>query len=196
MQVKYDDSDAPYPDIKKLGRENRKAVRILLFITIVLSISSLVINMLVTPKMYWSITSIFGMWLIWITAGMPIIRGRITPLMILMDDIVISVFLYVIDITYGNTGWAMSYAVPLVLSGSALIITIIVVAARINWREFYLFELAIVIICITPIILRQFMDFVLWPSIASAAYGVFTFIGIIVLGHKKLTHETKKRLHI
>jgi hypothetical protein len=186
-----------YPDVEKMDKgKGKQYIKLLLFLSIVLSISSFTVNMLTPHINLWSVTAIFGMWLAWLVVGIPIVKGRLTPMMIIIDDITISIFLYVVDRTFGNLGWAMDYAVPFVLCGSALVITVIVIAVKINWREFYLFQLAIVVICAIPLILREFMDFVLWPSIVSAIYGILTFIGIIILGNRKIKYETKKRLHL
>jgi hypothetical protein len=101
-----------------------------------------------------------------------------------------------LDRTFSKRGWALAYVIPFVLCGSALAMTIVITAARISWRHFYLFEGSMVIICCIPLILSRFMYFILWPSIVSAAYGLTTLIGMIVLGNRKLKHETKKRFHI
>lgn len=186
-----------YPEIgKDKIRTYNNTVRLLLFLTISLSISCYAVNMLTPYISLWSAIAIYGMWLAWLVVGIPVIRKRISPFVIILDDIAISIFLYVIDINTGNLGWSLDYAIPFVLCGSALTITIIVISARINWREFYLFEFAIVIICFIPFILRRFMEFVFWPSIVSAIYGGLTFLGIIVMCSRKLKQETRKRLHI
>jgi hypothetical protein len=162
-------------------------------LTIVFSISAFIINMLTSTKLLWSLTPISGMWLTWLVLGIPIIKKKVTPLMIVLDDIVVSVFLNIIDATLNHQGWAMGYAVPFILCGSAMVITVIVLLTRVNWGEFYLFQVFIVAICFMPIIVRLFISFTSWPSIMSAAYGLFTVIGMLVLADKKFKHETKKR---
>lgn len=188
--------DAVYPDIKQLaaGKYSRN-IKILLFFTIVLTISAFIVNMLTPYNNLWSFIAISAMWLLWLVFGVPIIKRKITPLMIVLDNIALGVFLNIIDMTLNQQGWAMSYVVPFILCGSALIITIIVKFTKLTWREFYLFQIAIVSICFIPIIIRIFFNFVLWPSLISAVYGLVTILGMLLFAYRKFKHETKKRFH-
>jgi hypothetical protein len=98
-------------------------------------------------------------------------------------------------VAIGYRGWAMGRVVPFVLSGSSMVVTIVVMFTKMTWRRLYLFEMAIAIICFIPLIMSGFFDFVFWPSIVSAAYGLITIIGMIIFGDRRLKYEAKKRFH-
>lgn len=191
-----DEKDTFYPYVDELttGVYNRN-IKALVFLTIFFSLSLFAVNMLTSYEYLWSMIPISAMWLLWMVIGIPIIKRKVTPLMIALDNVVVSIFLNIIDVTLDQQGWAMSYAVPFVLCGSALIITIIIMVTRINWKEFYLFQMVIVAICFVPIIFRIFFSFIFWPSVVSAGYGLVTILGMLILGNKRFKHEMKKRFH-
>lgn len=187
----------PYPKIKSPGRERYpKSLRIILFSAITASIALLAVNLLTYENSLWSIIPISSVWLAFLILGLPITLRRITPFMIIMDNVILSFYLVIVDVATGYTGWAMGYAVPLMLFGSSLTVTIIVMCTRMTLRKFFLFQLAIAVICFIPLIMREFFDFVFWPSIVSAAYGFLTILGMLIFGDKKLRFEAKKRYHI
>jgi hypothetical protein len=186
-----------YPRIGEMASSvYNKNIKALLFLTIVFSISAFLINMLIPYECLWSMIPISAMWLLWLVLGIPIIKRKITPLMIVLDNIVISIFLNIIDVTLDQQGWAMSYVVPFILVGSALAITIIFLLTKIDWKDYYPSQMAIVALCFIPLIIRLFISFIFWPSVVSAAYGFATILGMIILGNKKFKHETKKRFHM
>ncbi len=191
-----DEKDTVYPNIEGVKhRIKNKRLKIFLFITIISTITISIVNMFTPHRYLWGIIPIAGVWLALLVFGVPITKKRITSSMIILDNIAISIFLIIVDVTLGQNGWAMSYVVPFVLSGSALVVTIIVMFTKMTWKEFYLFQMAIVVICFIPIIARSFFNFVLWPSIISAAYGLITILAMIIFGDKKLKYEIKKRFH-
>lgn len=188
--------DAPYPyNENTINRIKNKKLKLLLFISIVITIIIFTVNLLTPHRFIWGFIPVSAVWLAVLVIGIPITRRRITPSMIIQDNIAISIFLIIVDATLGQNGWAMSYVVPFVLSGSALTVTIIVMGTKMTWKEFYLFQMAIVIICFIPIVARAFLKFTFWPSIISAIYAVITLLAMIIFGDKKLKYEIKKRFH-
>lgn len=187
---------SPYPSMDNLpGRHYSKLFRLFLFLTISSSIIIFTVNILTLDNYLWSIIPICALWLLLPIIGVPINKGRITPLMIVMDNVLICIFLVILDITVGSGDWAMSYVVPFVLSGSALIVTIIVLLRKMTWKELYLFQLSIVFVCFIPIIARIFFTFMFWPSIVSAVYGILTIFAMFIFSDKDMKFESKKRFH-
>jgi hypothetical protein len=186
-----------YPHLNRSAEEvkHSEKVKIILFLTIVFTIFMFTINLLTPHRFIWSMIPISAVWLIWLVFGIPIIKKKITPLMIFQDNIIISIFLIIIDVTLKQNGWAMSYVVPFILSGSAFVITLMVMYIKMTWKEFYLFQMTIVAICFIPIVTRLFFRYEFGPSIVSAIYGLVTILAMAMFGDKKFKYETKKRLH-
>ncbi|MDP4091619.1 MAG: DUF6320 domain-containing protein, partial [Bacillota bacterium] len=156
---------------------------------------TLTVNLLTSPQYLWSIIPVSAMWLVLPVLGVPFAKKKLTPLMLVLDNVTVSIFLVIIDYVVDGQEWAMSYVVPFVLFGSALIVTIIVLCRKMTWRELFLFQLSIAAICFIPVIASRFFDFVFWPSAASAVYGIITIVGMLIFGDKSLKYETKKRFH-
>jgi hypothetical protein len=185
-----------YPKIEnKPLKEPSKLFKWLLFSTIIYTLFMFGINLITPHAYYWSNVPIIAVWMLWILLGVPIIKEKLTPLMMILDNIIISILLIVIDITFSLQGWTMSYIGPFVPSGTALIITVIVVCLKTTWKEFYFFQITIAAVCCIPIIAKLFYSFELWPSVVSALYGIVTIFAMIIFGDKRLKFEAKKRLH-
>ncbi|MDT8718177.1 hypothetical protein IAI10_16035 [Clostridium sp. 19966] len=210
VEIKYNANNCPlcgkhliekeeykvYPGVGKgVVKTTGKQMKISIFILVSASIILFIINLLTPHYYFWCTVAIFGIWLTFFIIVKPLIKKKITAMMVVEDNILVSVFLVVVDSTFNQNGWAMSYVVPFVLWGSSLIVTVIVICIKMTWKEFYLFQTSIVIICFIPIVARLIFKFVLWPSIISAVYGVITIIAMIIFGDKKFKYETKKRMH-
>jgi hypothetical protein len=185
-----------YPKLERPSiKERSKLFKWLLFSTIIYTLMMFGINYVTPHKYYWSNVPIIAVWMLWILVGVPIRKGKLTPQMMIWDNVMLYLLLIVIDITFSLKGWTMSYIGPFVPLGTALIITIIVVCLKTTWKEFYLFQITIGAVCCIPIIAKLFYNFELWPSIVSMIYGMVTILAMIIFGDKKLKFEAKKRLH-
>lgn len=185
-----------YPKLaEKPLNKSGKLFRWLLFSTIIYTLLMFGINLITPHKYYWSIIPVFATWMLWILFGIPFMKGKLTPLMMIFDNVIISILLIAIDITFSLKGWTMSYIGPFVPSATALIITIIAACLKTTWKEFYSFQMTIAAVCCIPIIAKLFYSFKLWPSIVSALYGIVTILAMIIFGDKKFKYEAKKRLH-
>lgn len=192
-----EERETVYPSLEELAAKKtyNKWVKIVLFFIISISIITLVVNLLTPGHYLWSVVPIAAIWLLFPVIVLPLAKRKLTPMMIVLDNITISIFLIIVDSMVDAREWAMSYVVPFILFGSALIVTIIVVSKKMTWRELYLFQMSIAAICFIPIIASCFFNFVFWPSVASAVYGIITIIGMLIFGDKSLQFETKKRFH-
>ncbi|MBL4934514.1 hypothetical protein JK636_01935 [Clostridium sp. YIM B02515] len=194
------ENDSEYKDVyPRLGekplKERGKLFKWLLFSTFIYTIFIFGLNLITPHKYYWSIIPIFAVWMLWILFGVPIIKGKLAPLMMIFDNVIISILLIAIDTTFSLKGWTLSYIGPFVPLATAFIITIIVVCLKTTWKEFYSFQMTIAAVCCLPIVIKLLYSFKLWPSIVSALYGIVTILAMIIFGDKKFKYEAKKRLH-
>lgn len=191
-----EESEYVYPKIKERSlKERGKLYKWLLFSTIIYTLFIFGINLITPHKFYWSIITIASVWMLWVLFGIPFMNHKLTPLMMVIDNVIISVLLIIIDNTFHLKGWTMSCIGPFVPSATAFIITIIVVCLKTTWKEFYFFQITIAAVCCIPIISKLFYNFKLWPSIVSALYGIITILAMIIFGDKGFKYEAKKRLH-
>lgn len=188
---------AAYPDI--MDKDRRAAIlvkKIILFIAIVFTLLILVINLLTGPSFLWSLIPISGVWLLWLLIAVPVIKKKITPLMLIMDSLIISGVLIALDFFTGGEGWSINYVVPGILFCFSFTVTVIIMVNRMTRKKFWLFQFSIAFICILPVLVRFFIEFVLWPSLVAAAYGFVTIAGMFIFGDQTLKNEARKRLHL
>jgi hypothetical protein len=184
----------PKLDDKPLKETNMR-FKWLLFSTIICTMFIFGINLFTHNKYKWNTVAILGVWMLWILFGAPIIKGRLTSLMLIIDNVIIWTLLIVIDSTVSLRIRTLGHVGPFIPSATGVIITLIAVYLKINWKEVYLYQMTIAALCSIPIIVELSYDFTFWPSIVSALYGVATILAMMIFGGKRFKYEAKKRLH-
>ncbi|MFO7636311.1 MAG: DUF6320 domain-containing protein [Clostridia bacterium] len=186
-----------YMDVGERERRSVKMVKkAILFIAWVFSLVLLLINLLTYPVFLWSLIPISLVWLVWILVAQPIIKKRITPLMLVLDSLLISGLLLAADYFFTGTGWSITYAVPFILFSACVAASVIIMVNKMTRKKYYLFQMSIALLCMLPILARIFFEFILWPSLVAGMYGLVTIIALLVFGDKNLKNEARKRLHI
>ena len=89
--------------------------RLLIVITVLISIILIIINKLTTPKIPWAALSIAGMIYIWVTAIYSINRNTNIASHVLVQIIIISILVVYIDYTLGFKRWSINIAIPILI---------------------------------------------------------------------------------
>ena len=103
-----------YP--KKLNSRNGElAIKIVEISVIVTSIILVIINRIVTPKLYWSNLAIAGMIYALIAVSYSIRNGRSVSGHVVVHSILASIITVYIDYRIGFIGWSLTIAVPIII---------------------------------------------------------------------------------
>jgi hypothetical protein len=175
---------------------SRLFIRIFYFLNIVSVIVSLYLDFADGLPLEWSlIVSITNLYAIamFITLTVPTIwTSKLTKSIILT---VLSAIL--IGLSIRDYAWAIDIVFPFAVLSNILIITILILANKKKWFDYFSSLLVITIIGLVPGLLNLFRVTTLqWPSLICFAYSAFTLFGIFILPSKSSREEFKRRFHI
>lgn len=188
------ESEREYP-VVRYSNKLRYAVRLIALISVVAVAVSLYIDYHFQSDTFWSLivlaTAIYG----W-TAFLSRKTYKNIGLMILIQLIAVSVVGYVIDFSTGNHGWMINYVIPFMLIAAQGIITAILIARPLLFRDVILYQLQIAVVGILSVLFLLFgVATVLWPYIAACVYSAVIFLGMFLFADRKTKQELRKRFH-
>jgi hypothetical protein len=190
---------------------NRKILpitkKIIMFITAVSIIILLVINLATylgeEASGFWSIIPIGSIIYFWMIISFGVFSRQNIALRLVIQTAFLIGLLILIDemtydpLTYPYPGrWSYDFVMPFLLGSCNLAISIIILIKRIDYRDYIIYLLTIVILSLTPIIL-VFLDIItiLWPALMAFGLAIFILLFIIFFFPKSIKDEIKKRFH-
>lgn len=189
-------SNYPKSEIDVRDRYNL-VFRLYLFISIVISSTSLLVNLLTYKGVLWSLYIIGTILYLWITVAYPVFVKRKIGQIIVINAISTSIYLYLLELGTISKGWGLSYAIPFLFIAATLMITFIILLRRLKWKEYSTYQTIMVILgflpvffCITGLVTP------IWPSVLSAFYSLLTLTGMFIFADKKYKDELIKRFHL
>lgn len=186
-----------YPDISHKNKKIHFILRLFLFLAIVATGASVVINYSQKTDIWWCVivgaASFYGWWMLYIIskddAGY---RARI------FTGIIGAVILIVlIDAVLGFHGWSVDYVFPgaIILVDLGLILLMLI--NRRNWQSYMILQIAMILMGIVPLIL-MYTGIVTRLLVSEISFGVsiVLFLGSVILGGRTARNEMKRRFHI
>ena len=188
---------APYPNVQRRHKWVRFALRLVLFVFVIVEALLLLINYLTTPHFWWAaITGValaygYLFLVVWIRndSGFALKVG----LQIMFTMVV----LFEIDKFTGNYGWALQWAIPGVILLGDGIVFILMMLNRSRWVSYSLL-LILMGVCSIAIICLYFTGVIgnlVLPVICVAVTGIY-LLGTITFGEHDVKRELGRRFHI
>lgn len=172
--------------------------RLLLFLTIIAIVLSITINLLtldINPHL-WSFILTVGLLYAWVSIKDTLLSAAHVGKKILVNYSALSIFLFVIDVFVGFTGWSTNYAIPLFGIAATFLMTAIAIRQKTLWRDDMGYLLAMFFVNLSPMLLFVFkLSTVIWTSIAAIVYSLLTIIGMMIFTQRKFRNELEKRFH-
>jgi len=187
-----------YPDIRFRVKKLHLAVRIYLFVAILLEVLLVYLNYKYFNGIWWSIISGVGLAYVYYIAEFAVLKesmGYRSKLFSLTFFGILYVIL--IDYVIGYHGWSVNFVLPgALLFVDAAIIFLMIVNRR-NWQSYIILEIAMIFISAIPLILI-WLDIVTSTFISGFAFAVsvFLFLGTMIIGDRRARSELKRRFHI
>jgi len=186
----------PEPEEGNAGRYNF-VFRLVLFISVVIGSSCLLINFLTYSGSLWSLYVVGTLLYIWIAIVYPLFSKKKIGRIIVLDAIVTSIYVFALELATQTRGWGLTYVTPFIFITATLMITFIIVLKRLKWREYTIYQTIMVIIGFLPIVFCVAgLVTSVWPSILSAFYSFLTLAGMFIFADKKYKDELIKRFHL
>jgi hypothetical protein len=186
-----------YPEYISVNRKIYPITkRIVMFLTIVSIIIILVINLATYDGKMWSLIPIGSIFYFWILISVGAFsRHNIAFRLAFLTSLLIGL-LILIDEASLQAGWSYNYLMPFLLATCNLAISTIILIKRIDYRDYILYLLTILILSLVPVILLFFKIITIaWPAITAFALAISILFFIIFFFPKSIKDEIKKRFH-
>lgn len=187
-----------YPDIRFRSRNLHLAVRIFLFIAIIVEVLLVYLNQKFFHGVWWSFITGAGFAYIYFVARFVILNdnaGYRSKLLTLTFFGVAYVIL--IDYVIGYHGWSVNFVLPGGLLFVDTAIVLLMFINRRNWQSYIMLEIFMIILSAIPLLLMKF-DIVTETLISGIAFSVsiFVFLGTLIIGDRRARVELKRRFHV
>ncbi|MFA5542416.1 MAG: DUF6320 domain-containing protein [Bacilli bacterium] len=186
-----------YPTYVNEAKKIDLFLRILLFISVTVMATVLLINFLTYDGVSWSLYVVIGVVYAWILWRSTIKSKRNVASRLLVQMIALSLTVYGIE-EISNTGnWALDYIIPFICVATTLSIVILIFSKKMLYSDYLFYLLLSIIIGFVPLILylTQIIN-VLWPSITAAGVSSITTLGMIIFADRATKDELKRRFHL
>lgn len=187
-----------YPDIRFRTRKFNVAVRIFLFLAIIIELLLVYLNWKYYNGMCWSAITGAGFAYVYYVARFAILNdsaGYRTKFLTLTFFAILYVIL--IDYVIGYHGWSVNFVLPGGFLFIDAFIIILMIINRRNWQSYIMLELAMIFLSGLPLILNIFgiVTEILLCAIAFLV-SIFLFLGTLIIGDKRARSELKRRFHV
>lgn len=197
-QCKGKQIQARYPDIRLKERKLDLILRILLFLSIAISVLCIVINVTHHTDIWWSAIVVGGLayaqlMLFFVVenehAGY---RSKVV-----LGTACGMAYVVLIDCVFGFTRWSINYAIPAaLLAVDGMIIAAMFVNMR-NWQSYLMFQI-LMILCSGVCILLSLIEVITKPEVSYTAFGFscMMFLATFIIGGRRAINELKRRFHV
>lgn len=185
-----------YPRIIKIEKSNI-IIGILIFICILISGVLIAIDFLTDAKVMWSLISSISIVYLWVTVIYSIRRGSSIASSIMIQTLVISIFMILLDKITGYRGWSVEIAIPIILSIANVMMFMMLLISRRNYTKYIIYHVIIFAFNLFMIILflLNMVNNIMLSVIALIISLVIAIITTIICGND-IKEELIKRFHI
>lgn len=194
-----DNRKESYPNIRFRVRKLNFAVRIFLFIAIILEVICVYVNYKLYDGVWWSVITGAGLAYLYF-----ILRFGVLSVGIGYKTKIISVtllgILYVIliDCVVGYHGWSVDFVLPGGFLFVDLAIVVLMFMNRRNWQSYIMLEIFMIFLSAIPLVLTFFFDIVTQTFASGLAFtvSVLLFLGTVIVGDRRARMELRRRFHV
>lgn len=193
-----EEAENSYPNIRFYTRKRNLAVRIFLFVAILIEVFLVYINWKYYPQIYFSLISGAGFAYVYFMARFALLNdnaGYRSKFLLLTFLGIMYVIL--IDFVIGYHGWSVNFVLP---GGFVLVdvfILVLMFINRRNWQSYIMMEIVMIFLSAIPLLLTLF-DLVTETFICGLAFAlsVLLFLGTLIIGDRRARNELKRRFHV
>lgn len=191
-------TDNRYPDIRFRTQKLHLAVRIFLFVAIILEVLFVYLNYKFYHGILWSLITGAGFAYVYFIARFAILNDnadyRAKFLTLTFFGIL---YVILIDVCIGYHGWSVNFVLPGGLLFVDLAIVILMFVNRRNWQSYIMLEISMIFLSAIPLLLMKF-HIVTETFISGVAFvvSVLLFVGTVIIGDRRARMELKRRFHV
>ncbi len=187
----------PYPNLTEVTRQYNLVYRILLFASLLGGSVSVLVNLLVSVEILWSLIVVAALLYLWITVPPLLRRGVDYARHIVLQTVLTSFLVAALDIIIGWRAWSVNYVVPGLFCAGIITITIVAAFNYTNLAQYVLYQVMLGVFGFIPLLLYLLgisTSFVV--SLISAALALASILLTFIFGDRSLKSEFKRRFHL
>ena len=187
-----------YPKVRNIEKEHL-AVKLMLFISLLIMIICFIVNICTSTKYLWCLIVGVGIIYSWFTAIYSLNRNINIASNVMIHSILVSILVLCIDFIIGYKGWAINYAIPIIIGIANITILILTIVSVHKYYKYAIYQLIIFILSMIPmIIFITSKDIIIKPifTIISSIITIFTFVTSLILCGESIVQELDRRLHM
>lgn len=196
--VSFEIQQPEQPKKKKETYPGLQFFRWFSFCCIALAVISVVVNISVTPELYWSVIVAFGIVSMWLALAIGFFKRHNLLKNAMWQLLVITIGCIIWDAFTGWYKWSVNYVFPsvvIVILVSMWIITKIQMLTAKDYMIYYLMAIAYGFV-LSSIFLLFHVATVGFPSAICAGFSFLTFIALVIFKHNDFKEELHKNFHI
>lgn len=185
-----------YPQ-KLNSKKGEIILKVLMIFSVMLAVLLIIINKITTPGIPWSGIANCGIIYIWVTVMYSIKRSNNIAGHVLLQTIIMAMVVLYIDEKIGFYGWSFNIAIPIILIVANIIMLILTVISYKKYIKYAIYQLAIVLISLSPFILmtRKNIELQLLGKVASVI-SVLNLLVTLVLCYKDIKEAIIRKIHM
>lgn len=186
-----------FPYIPTVYHEFRLFFKVLIFISIVVSIFSVLVNLALPETGFWSLLVVFAVICFWASLASILRKRKNIQKTILYQVFIYSTIAIVWDLIIGWQGWSLEYVIPNICIVAMVLLTILYKVLDMPIRTYFLYFIINGLFGIVPIILYFSGAIKVYvPSFICVAVSVVCVSALFVFMGDSLIAEFKKRFHL
>jgi len=179
------------------AKKGEKVIKLMLVISLTISLILYIINKIVTPDMHWAALTIACIIYIWVTVLYAINKNVNIAAHVLLQTIAISILLVYIDYILGFEKWSLNIAIPIIIMASNIIMLLLTIISRKKYIRYVIYQLMLCLISFTPAILiseRLVEDRTL--GFIAVGISIINFLLCVILCKTDIKEELKRKFHL
>lgn len=186
-----------YPMAYESEAANYMILKIFAFISVVVSILSVFMNIIIPTKVWWSLIVVATFICLWISLSIAISKHKNILKYLLHQSIIISLFSIFLDYFTGRYGWSINFVIPVIFTLAMIVMYILSKILRLQAGEYMIYLLLDALFGIIPILFLV-TDSVKYtvPSFICILVSLISVTALIIFEGRTMLSELKRRLHI
>ncbi|HHT96412.1 MAG TPA: hypothetical protein GXZ90_00775 [Clostridiales bacterium] len=196
VQGKPDGKNA-FPSIPTIYEEFNIMIRIIMFVSIVIAVLSIALNLIIDIERKWYLLVIAGILCLWLSFIFIIKKKDNIPKTIVWQVVIITITAVLWDYSMGWRGWSISYVLPSVCAAAIILMVLAVKILKIYVGDYIVYLLIDALFGLIPIVFLLIggLD-VTFPSIICVAASVISISALILFKGQDIKEELNKRMHV
>lgn len=196
LPKKSDQQEEIFPHVPPFYQRHL-TIRIMIFISIVAVVVSFAVYHIFPTTINWPILVVLGVFSMWISLGMIIIKIHNIPKNIMWQVTIVSFLSIFWDWKVGWRGWSLDYALPTIYIVAMFVMYVTAKVMKLSARDYIFYFLLDGIFGILPIvfILLNWVN-VTYPSVICVTGSIIFLSAIFIFQGENIKEDLNKRMHV